>query len=140
MFRLIAAAVLAASVAGSAANAANCMRDVPNQRAAGRLTIRQFDDDPIERTEQAYILSLRRPVCLTDSTFGDVAKAREIHLFSTTESVRRTIARSVGSVIAVRGTPFGAHTAHHHAPIVMDVSEIAARSGHFSKRDPLSHP
>ena len=28
--------------------------------------------------------------------------------------------------VQVRGTPMGAHTAHHHAPIVMDVSEIDA--------------
>ena len=26
-----------------------------------------------------------------------------------------------------RGTPFGAHTAHHHAPIVMDIGEIVPR-------------
>jgi hypothetical protein len=30
----------------------------------------------------------------------------------------------VGQDVHVRGTPFSAHTAHHHAPIVMEISQI----------------
>ena len=29
-----------------------------------------------------------------------------------------------GKTVLVRGKPFGAATVHHHAPIVMDISEI----------------
>jgi len=32
-----------------------------------------------------------------------------------------------GKSVLVRGKPFPAHTAHHHAPIVMDVAEIDVR-------------
>jgi hypothetical protein len=31
--------------------------------------------------------------------------------------------------VTVRGNPFAAHTAHHHAPMVMAVSAIEPRPG-----------
>jgi Domain of unknown function (DUF4431) len=43
------------------------------------------------------------------------------------EKLQLTFRRPVGRRVAVRGSPFTAHTSHHHAPIVMQVSEIGAR-------------
>jgi hypothetical protein len=40
--------------------------------------------------------------------------------------VHARIDRCLGKDVMVRGRPFGAHTAHHHAPIVMEISEIDA--------------
>jgi hypothetical protein len=55
-----------------------------------------------------------------------VKSTRTIHVYSTDERISAEIKRFVGKTVLVRGRPFGAHTAHHHAPIVMDITEIDA--------------
>jgi hypothetical protein len=123
--RLRAALALTMLLAASAANAAECMQDnEDSQIAEGRLSLGQFED-AAGTPEQAFILTVPVPACL-DSTDPDgvVASTTTIHVYSMDESVAASIKRFVGKDVHVRGTPFAAHTAHHHAPIVMDVSEI----------------
>ena len=71
---------------------------------------------------------LGAPVCLQGSDeFDKVGTAKTIHIFSSKDDVAKRIKGFVGKSVRVRGTPFGAHTAHHHAPIVMDVTGIRPR-------------
>lgn len=118
---------LAMTVGVSATQASECMVDNQgDQIAEGRLSLGQFED-AAGRPEQAFILTLPAPTCL-DSTDADnaVDSTTTIHIFSIDEAIAASIEQFVGKDVQVRGTPFGAHTAHHHAPIVMDVSEIDA--------------
>jgi hypothetical protein len=120
---------IAMIVAAPAAHAAECMQDnQPDQIAEGMLTVGQFED-AAGRPEQAFILVLPAPAptCLgggdADSAVGSTTT---IHIYSFDSAVSDVLKSLVGQSVQVRGTPFGAHTAHHHAPIVMDVSEIDA--------------
>ncbi len=118
---LLALVMLAAPIAA----ADRCMQfDVARQIAEGRLVIGHFKD-AADRPETAYILRLPVATCLgaKDPEFR-VSHARTIHVYSSDEKVHAQIGRFVGKDVMVRGRPFGAHTAHHHAPIVMEISEI----------------
>jgi hypothetical protein len=97
-----------------------------DQIAEGRLSLGQFED-AAGNPEQAFILTVPVPTCL-DSVDPDAAvdSTTTIHVYSMDDSIRASIEQFVGKDVHVRGTPFSAHTAHHHAPIVMDVSEIDA--------------
>jgi hypothetical protein len=105
-----------------------CMSDQSKQESAeGKLTIASRRD-AAGRPEKAYILTLKSPACLTAyDPAENVKSTRTIHIFSTEEKVQAQIATLVGKSVLVRGQPFAAHTAHHHAPIVMDISEIGGR-------------
>jgi Domain of unknown function (DUF4431) len=122
-------AVLAVLLALSSSSPAwsACMSAERPAAAEGRLVSGRFTD-AAGRPESAFILQLSSPVCLEGSDeFDKVANARAIHVFSATDTIGRRLRTFVGKDVRVRGTPFGAHTAHHHAPIVMDVSEIGPR-------------
>ena len=120
---IIAAAAIA--LASTAANA--CMKDGENADAAGRLSIGSARD-AAGRPQRPYIVTLSAPACLTATDLGDSVKStRTVHIFSTDEKVHAAIAGLVGKTVRVRGTPFPAHTGHHHAPIVMDIAEISAQ-------------
>ncbi len=118
---LAAATILCAELQAAAA----CMKaDRAGEVAEGRLTQRMFRD-AAGRQEPAFILTLPDSTCLSgvDET-DNVQGARTIHLYSSDDSVNRIIKRFVGKTVLVRGRAFGAATMHHHAPIVMDISEI----------------
>lgn len=116
------AALLVATPAWSA-----CMQAGREEHAQGRLVTGRFKD-AAGRRETAFILRLRATVCLQGSDeFDKVASAKTIHVFSTKDAVSAKLRTFVGKPVRVEGTPFGAHTAHHHAPIVMDVTDIQAR-------------
>ena len=118
---LIAMAALASQGA-----AAECMRANEGEEIAeGTLSQGTFED-AAGRPEQAYILTLPVPACLSgsDPELDVVESTTTIHIFSSDDEVARSIESLVGKSVRVRGTPFGAHTAHHHAPIVMEVGEI----------------
>jgi len=114
-------------LAAPAAQAATCMRASEEAAIAeGRLSVGQFED-AAERPEQAYILTLPAPTCLAGSDEMDnVDDVGTIHIFSSDDALHASLEKFVGKDVQVRGTPMGAHTAHHHAPIIMNVSEIDA--------------
>jgi hypothetical protein len=101
------------------------MSDQSKQEIAeGKLAIAS-KRDAAGRPEKPYILTLASPACLKATDPADSVKStRTIHIFSSQDKVQAQIARFVGKTVLVRGQPFAAHTAHHHAPIVMDISEI----------------
>jgi len=119
-----AGALLALTIAPAVA----CMSDQSQQESAeGKLAI-ATKQDAAGRPERPYILTLAKPACLTAQDPADSVKStRTIHIFSFDEKVHAQIARLVGKTVRVRGQPFAAHTAHHHAPIVMNITEIGAR-------------
>ena len=117
----------ALSLAAGPAMAACLDASAETAAAEGRLSRGTFQD-AAGRKETAFILSLPAPACLTGSDeFDQVPEANRIHVYASDEAVAQTLPRFVGKAVRVTGRPFGAHTAHHHAPIVMDVSRIEAR-------------
>jgi hypothetical protein len=105
--------------------APHCLQaNAEGQVAEGRVVSGRFTDFA-GRTEQAFILQLARPTCLAGDDDGDkVERADRIHVFSMDAELRGKIRAAVGRTVRVKGSPFGAHTAHHHAPIVMPISAI----------------
>ncbi|MGH6748713.1 MAG: DUF4431 domain-containing protein [Methyloceanibacter sp.] len=84
-------------------------------------TFKDANDQP----EQAFILTPLVPTCLAgDENIDEKEQVGEIQIFSTNDKVAQSIKNFVGKDVFVQGAPFGAHTAHHHAPIVMDISGI----------------
>jgi uncharacterized protein DUF4431 len=103
------------------------MQAQKDTRAEGRLTVGRFSD-AAGRPETAYILRLTSTVCLDGAEDDEAVKGtRRIHVFSSNDALARRMQRLLGRKVVVFGQPFGAHTAHHHAPIVLDVSEIGPR-------------
>ena len=98
----------------------------PDQIAEGTLSLGQFED-AAGGAEQAFILTLPVPTCLSGGEAdGAVGSTTTIHVYSFDSAVSEVLESLIGRSVQVRGTPFSAHTAHHHAPIVMDVSWIDA--------------
>ena len=108
--------------------AAACLQaNVDDQVAQGVLTIGRAQD-AAGRPERPYILQLRDTACLDAKDPDDAVKGtRTIHVFPANEALEPTFKRLVGRTVVVRGNPFAAMTAHHHAPIVMGVARIEAK-------------
>jgi hypothetical protein len=115
-------------IAASQAAAEPCMSDSSEKETAvGKLSIGKARD-AAGRPEHPYILTLQTPACLTaDDQQDNVSKTLTIHIFSSHDTIAGQIARFVGKSVWVRGRPLPAQTAHHHAPIVMDISAIEPR-------------
>jgi hypothetical protein len=79
------------------------------------------------RPEREYILILARPICIDDG--GDFAdphrRFSQVQLFTSTDRLWPGLRAGVGHRIRIRGSGFAAQTAHHHAPLVVDVSAVA---------------
>jgi hypothetical protein len=105
-----------------------CMSDTSKTEVAEGKLATASKRDAAGRPEKPYILTLAKPACLTAQNPEDSVKStRTIHVFSSQDGVHAKIGKLVGKTVLVRGQPFAAHTAHHHAPIVMDISEIDPR-------------
>jgi hypothetical protein len=104
-----------------------CMSDTADAEVEGTLTIARARD-AAGRPQRPYILRLAAPACLSASEPEDSVKSTgTIHVFASDEKLHARLARLVGKKVSVRGRPFPAHTAHHHAPIVMEIAAIDAR-------------
>jgi hypothetical protein len=108
--------------------AAECLKSkIQGQSAQGQLAIGRARD-AAGRPETPYILRLDSNACLdADNRDGAVRRARTIHMLPADENMRRTFRFLAGKRVVVRGSPSIAYTAHHHARIVMHVTEINAR-------------
>jgi hypothetical protein len=120
--------ICAALVQLAAPAAGECLKpNVEGQSAQGQLTIGRARD-AAGRPERPYILRLASNVCLdADDSDEAVESASTIHVFPEDEKLQPAFQRLVGKNVIVRGSPFAAITAHHHAPIVMGVTEITPR-------------
>jgi hypothetical protein len=116
------------AVPASTAARAACMKpDADDQVAAGRLRHTRIVDEGYGRTEDAYILDLAAPACLAGTDYDDVKSTMTIHVYSMDPGLRKKLKQLTGRQVTVRGSAFGEQTAHHHAPIVMDISDISPR-------------
>jgi hypothetical protein len=107
---------------------AGCLRaNADWQSARGRLTTARAHD-AAGRPETPYILELDVAICLqAEDPDEAVGSARTMQVFPDDEKLAPAFRRLIGKMVTVRGNPFAAMTAHHHAPIVMGVTEIEPR-------------
>ncbi|MFV0625435.1 hypothetical protein ACBY01_15680 [Sphingomonas sp. ac-8] len=102
---------------------------------AGKLTLQSFAGPPNyesvvqgDAEEQALILELPRQICLEDGEFADGSERFDrVHVIAIEPQLIRTLRQSVGREITVAGRAVGAHTGHHHAPMVLFAGAIAVR-------------
>lgn len=100
---------------------AQCMKsNTAKQIVEERLTIANAQDSA-GRPERPYILHLPVAACIEGTDPEDkVARTRTIHVYSLDNKIGAALRRFVGKSMLVRGKPVPQHTAHHHAPIVME--------------------
>lgn len=79
------------------------------------------------RPEREYVLILARPICVDDGgEFADPHRRfNQVQLFTSNDRLRPSLRAGLGHRIRIRGSGFAAQTAHHHTPLVVDVSAIA---------------
>ena len=87
----------------------------------GILSLGSFEDATVRREPTSSPCQLR---LAGGDEIGQVESADTIHIYSSDETVAQSLKQLVGKSVKVKGNPFGAHTAHHHAPIVMEITEI----------------
>ena len=108
----------------------------------GMLTYRIFAGPPNyedvrkgDAPEPTYILTLTEPICASGDEFVDPNdKFDQVQIFpgssdKAAQALSRDLRRLVGKRVAVEGaSPFGAHTGHHHAPLVLPITRISVAS------------
>jgi hypothetical protein len=85
--------------------------------------------------EPTYILTLDEPICASGDEFVDPRdKFSQVQIFpefsdKAAPALSRDLRRWVGKRVVVEGTsPFGAHTGHHHAPLMLPITRISIGS------------
>jgi len=127
-------------VVGALASAAHAacvdIRDPQNLQFAGTLTYKIFAGPPNfedvrkgDTPEPAYILLLDAPTCFFGDDFVEPDKlVNRVQLISLEGAAAQTYVEMrnlVGRRVWVVGkSAFGAHTAHHHAPVLVDVATV----------------
>ena len=119
------------TLAAAAAPAPACL-DVRSGNAPvtleGRLERATFRTPGVGdgRPESAYILILARPICIDDGgEFADPhQRFRQVQLYTSNDRLWPGLRGAVGRRIRIRGSGFAAQTAHHHTPLVVDVSAV----------------
>ena len=106
----------------------------------GTLTFQVFGGPPYnggvnkgDTPEPSYILKLENPVCATGDDFVDAnAKVDQVQVFSGDDNAAQlynTLKRLVGRKVRVEGkSAFGAHTGHHHAPLLLPIASVVETS------------
>src|SRR6478672_9306523 len=82
--------------------------------------------------EPTYILTLAEPICASGDEFVDPRdKFSQVQIFPESSdkaatALSRDLRRWIGKRVVVEGTPpFGAHTGHHHAPLMLPITRIS---------------
>jgi len=85
--------------------------------------------------EPTYILTLTEPICASGDEFVDPRDTfSQVQIFPESSgkavpALARDLRRWVGKRVVVEGaSPFGAHTGHHHAPLLLPITRIALAS------------
>ena len=111
-------------------------------RFEGVLTRRVFPGPPNyqdvrkgDKPEPTYILRLQKPICVSGDEFIDAQKKIDrIQIFPKDASneaklLWKELRKLVGKPVVVEGSePFGAHTGHHHAPLLLPITKISIAS------------
>ena len=104
-------------------------------RFEGVLTRQVFAGPPIpedirkgDKPEPTYILQLENPICASGDDFADPKKQIDrIQIFPNEENKVswKQLRKLVGKSVAVEGnSPFGAHTGHHHAALLLPITSV----------------
>ena len=121
-----------AALLAAAAPAPGCL-DVRSGDAPvaleGRLQRATFSMRDITggQPEREYVLILARPICIDDGgEFADPhTRFNQVQLFTSHDRLWPSIRAGLGHRIRIRGSGFAAQTAHHHTPLVVDVTAVS---------------
>lgn len=137
--------VLLSCFAGSAEPASRPCIDLKQSQSfhfEGLLTYKVFPGPPNfedvrkgDKPEPTYILQLQKPICVSGDPFIDPKQQIDrVQIFpddanKETQALWKALRQSVGKFVAVEGSePFGAHTGHHHAPVVLPITKMTLMS------------
>ena len=103
---------------------------------SGVLTVQLFAGPPNyesiargDAEERAFIIELPRRLCADDGEFiRPTILFDRVHVSASDEAILGVLKSAVGRTVTVRGQAFGAHTGHHHAPLVL-MAEQATVAG-----------
>jgi hypothetical protein len=117
----ISAACLIGMLAFPCLAKAECVGPNAPLTVEGELAIGNFHD-AADRPESALILTMATPIYLSGPEEDDnVEPTRKLHVYGADTATQRRLRNFVGKGVRLTGEVFVAHTAHQHAPIVMDV-------------------
>jgi hypothetical protein len=131
------ATLLALGAAHDAAHAACIdLQQAGSLTFEGRLTYRIFPGPPNyedvrrgDTPEPTYILELADPVCATGEEADPSVRIDRVQVFadqSAPSTLWSELRGLVGQRVIVAGrAAFGAHTGHHHAPLLLPISQVA---------------
>jgi hypothetical protein len=106
-------------------------------KITGTLTRKTFPGPPNyesvrkgDRAEMYWLVELRSPACvLEDKVSPDLNPSqdqiREVQLVLES-AMYKTYSGLIGRRVVAQGTLFGAHTGHHHTPVLLTVESIEA--------------
>ena len=115
--KLLTAAIVIAALAGPGSAAGCDTANTDDAVAEGRLIVR----------DDAFILRMPEGLCLKgEGEFDNVDETSEVHVFGADDAVQGELKALAGKDVHLRGRLMGAHTQHHKAPIIMEVSEADA--------------
>ncbi|MBS0250833.1 MAG: DUF4431 domain-containing protein [Proteobacteria bacterium] len=115
--------------------ALDCVRTDAKITLSGSLSRQLFSSPFGGEDEQTLILKLRSPICLAGDDFSDPNNRFDrVQLYSTVSSITKALNATVGTDVTVEGNGFGAHTGHHHAPLVLEVTEINISSNETQEK------
>ena len=102
---------------------------------SGKLMVQLFAGPPNyesiakgDTEEKALILKLPKRICADDGEFIDGSTSFDrVQVSSGVLGVLSALNAAVGRRVTVRGKAFGAHTGHHHAPLVLFADKVIVR-------------
>jgi len=104
-------------------------------KVTGHLTRKTFPGPPNyksvgkgDQAEMYWFVELRSPACVLADKLKPALNisqdhVREIQLVLET-AMYKTYSLLIGRQVVVQGTLFGAHTGHHHTPVLLNVKSI----------------
>jgi hypothetical protein len=137
LLSILGPATLSAKEAGSAktAAAADCLEYGPAVQLTGNLIRKTFPGLPNftsvaqgDTPEVGWILHLDKPVCVKGRAGDDfdvaVSHLTDLQLVLGNDDYYRQAKKFLARKVIVTGVLFGAHTGHHHTPVLLDVKNI----------------
>lgn len=104
---------------------------------SGMLTVHLFSGPPNyesiakgDAEERTFILELPSRLCADDGEFiRPNASFDRVHVGASDDVILSVLKAAIGKTVTVRGEAFGAHTGHHHAPLVLMANQVTVASG-----------
>jgi hypothetical protein len=115
--------------------AADCLEYGPAVQFTGKLVKKTFPGPPNftsvaqgDTPEVGWILHLDIPICVKARAGDDfdvaVSHLTDLQLVLGNDDYYRQVKKFLTTKVIVTGVLFGAHTGHHHTPVLLDVKNI----------------